>query len=281
MIPIEHLETWRTSAGWRTAEDAERDLIALRAAVSVFADPFLADRLVLRGSIARERLDPPAPRRRVVDLDVSLREGLDPEAESRRILSRIVLALTPWLGPGRPAWHWRYPKAMFRYRSTASPDVPQTFEVQVGIDETYLDPPVRGTLSVTNGWWSGSAAVTAFGPMTHAATKLRAYCRRHHGTDLLDLDTIARRLAPDPDVLTAAFTLVAERERARVPANHLARHAAEKRAHAPALTAEIAAAMPEGGLWTLDDTLAVIERVEQDWLSRVPAEVLAWGDAPS
>ena len=93
MLPRFEIVAWRDEAPWADDADVEQDLIITRALLGIFADPFLRERLAVRGGTALHRLylAPPARYSEDIDLVQRVPEGIGPPFDQLR----EVLA---WLG---------------------------------------------------------------------------------------------------------------------------------------------------------------------------------------
>lgn len=52
MIPRAFIDEWRQHAPWKQDAQIEQDLVISRAMVSIYSEPFLAERLAFRGGTA-------------------------------------------------------------------------------------------------------------------------------------------------------------------------------------------------------------------------------------
>lgn len=113
MLPHFDIQAWRDQAPWVDEADVEQDLIITRALLDLFGDPFICERLAVRGGTALHKLYLTPAARYSEDIDLVQRrpEGIGPTFD--RIRERLA-----WLGKARVATG-EIPKLFFRFESEA------------------------------------------------------------------------------------------------------------------------------------------------------------------
>jgi predicted nucleotidyltransferase component of viral defense system len=185
MIPMMNIIAWGNIAPWAEQRQVEQDLIISRAIVDVFSDPFLREKLRIRGGTALNKLHFPSPIRYSEDIDL-VRTAAGP---IKPTIDHLRERLEPWLGPASFDRSNIAPKLRFRVAAEdPASTAPIRLKLEINTSETVaFDAPQELPFRVNNPWFSGEATVPTFSRAEILATKLRALLQRNKGRDLFDL----------------------------------------------------------------------------------------------
>lgn len=262
MIPQPYLIDWRRQAPWAEMHQVEQDLVLTRALIELYSDPVLTDAFAFRGGTAMQKLfyDPPIRYSEDIDL-VQIRQEVAGPA-----IDAIRGHLDPWLGNPRRERKEGRVVLYYRFESEAPPVRPMRLKIEINIAEHFtVLPPIRKTLTASNGWFSGEAQLLTYEREELLGTKLRALFQRKKGRDLLDL-AMALELFPDIDTkkLVECFTRYMAFEGHNVSRAQFEANLAEKLAD-EFFTADVAPLLATGA--PTFDTQAAGARIVKDILA--------------
>lgn len=196
MLPRFEIQAWRDQAPWADEADVEQDLIITRALLGFFDDPFLRERLALRGGTALHKLHLAPAARYSEDIDLVQRRPEGIGATFDRI--RQTLA---WLGKPRVETR-EIPKMFFRFESESG--LKRKLKVEINTHEHFAGV-IGKTFSVEHPVARGSVEIPTHTLNELLATKLRAFCQRDKGRDLFDLWWSHKNAELDPDEIVRLF----------------------------------------------------------------------------
>lgn len=209
MIPQANITAWRASAPWADDAQVEQDLVLSRAAVELFAEDSLTDRIALRGGTSLHKLFLHPPHRYSEDIDlVQIKAG-----PIGSVIDAVRGNLDPWLG--RPKRE-RGPGTVtlkYRFVSEIQPVRPMRLKIEINTREHFaLLGLTRLDFAVTNPWFTGECEIATFQSDELLATKLRALYQRRKGRDLFDLWLCLEQGLIDPQRLVDCFLEYMARE---------------------------------------------------------------------
>lgn len=226
MIPRNNIASWRAQAPWQLDAQVEQDLVISRAIVKMFSVPELANRLAFRGGTALYKLHLVPPARYSEDIDlVQIRQ--EPIGE---MLTRIRLALDPWLGqPTRQLKEGRV-NLVYRFNSEDVPPLRLRLKIEINSREHFSALKLQQIpLNVENPWFNGTAQVTTYALDELLATKLRALYQRRKGRDLFDLWYAMERGCINSSTLLECFEMYMSRSGCTVTRAQFEANLSEKR----------------------------------------------------
>jgi len=201
MIPIAHIQHWRSRVPWTLDAQVEQDLALSRAMVQIFSDPTVSSALVLRGGTSFNKLYVPGGSRYSEDIDLVQTTA----APIGPTLTALRALLNPWLG--EPTYDASQGNATLRYRFTAEgTGSPLGLKVEINTREHFT---VFGHASLDyameSPWFIGTAAIRTYGLEELLGTKVRALYQRRKGRDLFDLWRGMAMPGVSPSRITQAF----------------------------------------------------------------------------
>lgn len=193
MIFESAIRQWQQQCPWREVRHVEQDLILHAMIQTIYADPFLSERLAFRGGTCLNKLYLKHPYRYSEDLDF-----VQINAEKIGEVADRLKKVLAHLFEGQPSREAK--KGSFRLNYSFLPEgarFKQKIKVEINTREHfavkgYILKPIR----VDSPWYSGTAEVVTFSIEELLATKLRALYQRRKGRDLFDL-WVSRELKPD------------------------------------------------------------------------------------
>jgi predicted nucleotidyltransferase component of viral defense system len=255
LIPVAHLQAWRTHTPWPDLRQVEQDLIISRALCDLFNDAFLAERIAFRGGTAINKLLFAQPLRYSEDIDLvqTLAEPIGPTVDA----IRKALA---WLGPCKREQAGHSMHLVFRFSPETEPEASLKLKVEINTREhECLHGFRKYPFEVANPWHPANTEIVSFAPEELFGTKLRALLQRRKNRDLFDLNEGLVCLGMDIDRLIASFEHYLALE-----GKPIGRAAAEQRMLeklARSLTEDIAPLLPVGVEFGEAHALAAFERV--------------------
>ncbi|MFW6082930.1 MAG: nucleotidyl transferase AbiEii/AbiGii toxin family protein [Chloroflexota bacterium] len=186
------VRTWADERGIPDLTLAELDYRLEHALQAIYADPFLENRLFLKGGTALNKFYLPNQGRLSVDLDFNAVGPREQVLEERtRFSQRVMNALEQQDRAYEFAYRWRYEQATVYARYTPLTGVAQQrLKVEISFIERFaILGPERRTLSVLPS--KGGVTVNTYHLEELASTKLRALYSRRKGRDIYDLFHIA------------------------------------------------------------------------------------------
>ena len=199
MIPERDIVAWSQNFPWTKNAFIEQDMVICRTLVSIFSDPFLAERFAFRGGTAIHKLHFSPQARYSEDIDlVQVEPGPVKPAIER--LGEVL----GWL-PRKSVEMRRFGFRMkFRYESEMQPVVPMRLKVEVNTYEHFSVMGYRSVpFSMRSPWFSGECLVKTYSLDELMGTKLRAMYQRKKGRDLFDMNYALPRI--DPGAVISAW----------------------------------------------------------------------------
>jgi predicted nucleotidyltransferase component of viral defense system len=194
------IRTWADEKGIPDLTLAELDYRLVHALQAIYTDPFLGDRLYLKGGTALNKFYIPNQGRLSVDLDFNAVGPRERVLEERTQFSqRTMNALAQQDGGYDFTYRWRYDQATVYARYTPVTGVAQQrLKVEISFIERFaILGPEEKTLSIPPS--ESQVTVNTYRLEELTSTKLRALYGRRKGRDIYDLFHIA-----DLDVNRAA-----------------------------------------------------------------------------
>jgi hypothetical protein len=130
VIPAAHIQAWAATTRWPDQRQVEQDLIISRALCDVFDEPYLADRLALRGGTAIHKLLFRHPLRYSEDIDLV---QVRPEPIGHTV-DAVRRALS-WLGPCRRKSAAHSIHLVFSFSPEAAPATNAKLKIEINTRE--------------------------------------------------------------------------------------------------------------------------------------------------
>jgi predicted nucleotidyltransferase component of viral defense system len=183
MIPRRYIVEWKEFAPWVEDAQVEQDLVIEKALVRLFSDPFLQNRLALRGGTALHKfyLNPQARYSEDIDLVQIIPE---PIKDTLNAVKKQLDFL------GKPAVKQKASNntLVFRFESEIPPVINLRLKIEINCREhftilgyKYIEHQTKST------WFNGSCTLKTFEVEEMPGTKLRALYQRKKGRDMFDL----------------------------------------------------------------------------------------------
>lgn len=198
MIPRAEIIRWRAHAPWAMDSQIEQDLLLTRAIVSIFADPFLKDRVAMRGGTALHKVHLAPARRYSEDIDLVL-VGAQPIRDVTRAIERVLKRLL-----GKPTRSFgasaqlavrnfvkpsKIQRIEYEFVPTNTPPAKASLKIEVNYSESrpyyeIVHLPYAPPLPEFDG---GGIGLASYDIDEMLGTKMRALFQRRQGRDLFDL----------------------------------------------------------------------------------------------
>jgi predicted nucleotidyltransferase component of viral defense system len=186
------IRAWADENGIPDLTLAELDYRLVHAILAIYADPFLRDRLYLKGGTALNKFYFPNQGRLSVDLDFNAVGPREQVLEERTQFSQRVMSVLEQQDSGYDlTYRWRYEQVTVYARYTPlTRFARQRLKVEISFIERFaiLAPQVR-SLPIPPS--ASEARVTTYRLEELTSTKLRALYDRRKGRDIHDLSYIA------------------------------------------------------------------------------------------
>jgi predicted nucleotidyltransferase component of viral defense system len=255
VIPAAHIQAWAATTRWPDQRQVEQDLIISRALCDVFDEPYLADRLALRGGTAIHKLLFRHPLRYSEDIDLV---QVRPEPIGHTV-DAVRRALS-WFGPCRRKSAAHSIHLVFSFSPEAAPATNAKLKIEINTREHENLYGIRThPLAVENPWFSGKVSIASFEPEELFGTKLRALLQRRKGRDLFDLNEGLKQLSLDSAKVIAAFNHYLAHEGTPISRANAEERMLDKLTRS--LTDDIKPMLAAGVVYGDDDALEAFERV--------------------
>lgn len=202
MIGQNAITGWRSKAPWRNDLQVEQDLILHAMIQAIYSDPFLQEKIALRGGTCLNKFIWNTPVRYSEDLDFvqTAPDKIGPTADHLRgALSDIFEE------DGRSEARSDGFRLYYSFMPENNPGHRQRIKIEINTREQFaVDGYRKLKITLDSLWRTGEAIVTTFSAEELFATKLRALYQRRKGRDLFDL-WMSRELEPDYKKIVGLF----------------------------------------------------------------------------
>ena len=183
MIPQAAIIAWREIAPWKTVSMVEQDLIISRAAIDIFNDPILSQKVAFRGGTALHKLFLPPAARYSEDIDL-VQMNAEPVGETIDRFREVL----HYLGePVRKQKH-RNTTLIYRFESETPPTVALRLKIEINCREHFTVFGYQSIpFSVESRWFTGQGNLVTYTIEELLGSKMRALFQRKKGRDLFDL----------------------------------------------------------------------------------------------
>jgi predicted nucleotidyltransferase component of viral defense system len=283
VITMRELIAWRDEVRWTRDAQVEQDLLLTRAMGAIFGDPFLREKVAMRGGTVLHKVHLTRAARYSEDIDLVL-VGDRPAGDARRALRRV---LGPLLGPPEVDVLGRLQLAMrnlvqpsriirqvYGFRPTVPPPPRERIKIEVNYSEaTPCFPLVAQPYEPAAAALVPPVILRTYDLDEILATKLRALRQRAQGRDLFDLwhvwtEAVAGRTARpvDPDRVASALRFYLAREGAAPRRDDFERDL-DAKLRDRGFRSDMQAVLSAGSVFDVDLAAGVVRQV---FFSRLP-----------
>lgn len=183
MIPRPFIDAWRSIAPWRSPEMIEQDLNISRAAIDIFNDPILSQKVAFRGGTALHKLFLPPAARYSEDIDL-VQMNAEPVGETIDRFREVL----HYLGEPIRKRKKRNTTLIYRFESETPPTEQLRLKIEINCREHFT---VFGyqllPYKVESRWFTGQGNLVTYSIEELLGSKMRALFQRKKGRDLFDL----------------------------------------------------------------------------------------------
>ena len=183
MLPRRYIEEWKEFAPWPEDAQVEQDLVIEKAMLELYSDPFLQERLALRGGTALHKLFLKPQVRYSEDIDL-----VQIIAEPIKDTITAIRKQLDFLGTPVVKQKANNNTLVYRFESEIPPVINLRLKIEINCREHFTVLGYKEIeYNIENTWSKGSCKLIAFEAEEMLATKLRALYQRKKGRDLFDL----------------------------------------------------------------------------------------------
>jgi len=183
MLPRRYIEEWKEFAPWPEDAQVEQDLVIEEALLELFADPFLQERLALRGESASHKVCLKPQVRYSEDIDL-----VQIKAEPIKDTLSAIRKQLDFLGKPVVKQKVNNNTLVYRFESEIPPVINLRLKIEINCREHFNVLGYKEIEhSIENTWATGSCKLITYEAEEMLGTKLRALYQRKKGRDLFDL----------------------------------------------------------------------------------------------
>ena len=201
MLPRRYIEEWKEFAPWPEDAQVEQDLVIEKALLELYADPFLQERLALRGGTALHKLFLKPQVRYSEDIDL-----VQIKAEPIKDTLTAIRKQLDFLGKPVVKQKANNNILVYRFESEIPPVINLRLKIEINCREHFNVLGYKEIEhTIENTWANGSCKLITFEVEEMLGTKLRALYQRKKGRDLFDLYYALSNLELDTSILTSCY----------------------------------------------------------------------------